>query len=145
MRIDIDLRATRGEAGFQAIIDIVPDTKKAPAKPKAVEELKDAKEPKADGKKDPESDPPVPAAQAGNKTLSIASGKLSGAKGDTVILDELPEAKTGDQDPVEGMKPVLAAVPSSAPAANEDKPEAPAQSKEPPKSIFSNLKKPVNG
>lgn len=113
MKIEIDLRATRGDAGFVANIDILPEGGKratAPATRAAA---------------------PVPTPAPAAKPAPVAA---------TVTAVAEPEVQSPPPPP-EGVEETAVGEPSPAPV-EETVAAAPAPS--PAKSLFANLKKPVN-
>lgn len=116
MKIDIDLRATRGSEGFTAVVDILPDNgpgnkqtkpQTAPAKTTA-----------------PVAEKPTPA-------------KTEAPKAEVEEAAEEPEAEAVAEVETAPKKGIL-------PFAKKEAEPAPESTGEPTKSIFASLKKPVN-
>lgn len=109
MKIEIDLRATRGDAGFMATIDIVPEN--TAAKPRT--------EP-----------PPAPAPRAtvATTTKPAATQSAPAPESAEALVVEADPAPAQVDEPATTAE-TMAEAPAPAPA---------------PKSLFANLKKPVN-
>jgi hypothetical protein len=152
MRIDIALKATRGEEGTTAIIDIVKDEvvltgKKVETKAEAVVTKSTASVPAPVKKESPElpkftPEASVPVASQGKEeVLAQPAGSTdSGPSTDSTEPTNTAEAGTaGDEPPVDGMTQA-AAEPSSTEAAQSTTAEEVA-AKPAGRSLFPNLKR----
>lgn len=121
-RIDIDLKATRGEQGFQAVIDIVPN------------------DDKPSGSKAPTATKAAPAAVAKAEPAASTTSKAS-----TASVFKKPKAEALVETTEVAAEEPTAEVPSNVtPITKAEEPAPAAEDAEAPRSIFSNLRKPVN-
>ena len=114
MKIDIDLRATRGSEGFTAVVDIMPD----------------------DGPGNKQTKPQTAPA----KTTAPVAEKPAPAKTEAPkaeVEEAQPEAEPEAEVEAAPKKGIL-------PFAKKEAEPAPEPTGEPTKSIFASLKKPVN-
>jgi len=125
-RIDIDLKATRGPEGYQAVIDIVPENTPAPVRKNTEEDQPAAKDQKE------VKETPKP----------IAKAKPFAAKEDKseVVTQEVGE--TPAAEPETAPEPETEAGTKANETAKDEAPETPPASNT--RSIFANMKKPVN-
>lgn len=117
-RIDIDLKATRGPEGYQAVIDIVPDTSPAPVRKSSDDEpAKETPKPKAK------------AFAARETKAEVATQEVEASGADVPETAPETEAETQVEEDTQDAAP---------PEASDDKPTTA------PKSIFANMKRSVN-
>lgn len=122
-RIDIDLKATRGDQGFQAVIDIRPEN---------------------DGPQGTKPKAAAPAAKPATAPVTIGKGpatKAAEAKVETKVEAEtVAESKAAAEETAQD-NTKAETLPEATEATETNSDEAP---KEAPRSIFGGLRKPVN-
>lgn len=134
-RIDIDLRATRGPEGFQAFIDIRPETDPEPTT-KA-----DKSETASAAKAEPAKKPPVTASTSGTTKSVFAKTKLEKPVEEPVATND-DKAEPATDETREPANDTVADVPFDV---SDTKTEVAADTDATPaRSIFSSLRKPVN-
>jgi hypothetical protein len=143
MRIDIDLRATRGEDGYTAVIDITPNDTPPGGEP--IPETTPVTKPKAKAKETAApSAEPAPEAPTEPKAAKPKAAP-SIFKKPAPIPQEGPVVSSDDMAPTD---PVETPAEASAEPVAADEPaveQAPVESDAPaPRSIFAGLRKPVN-
>lgn len=132
-RIEINLRATRGEEGATAEIDIVPDVPEEPEAPVAVEEVKPVLVRRTRGPNKPKTEP-----------VEVEEAAASDADADSAQIDT-PENDLLADTPATGSEEALAseaAATEPAEEATEAKPTAAVEeTPKPRQSLFSGLNK----
>lgn len=173
MAIDVSLRATRGDEGFQALINIYPESEKiAPATTKPAKAKTNDDQPATTKPRRPKAEAParnIPFLVTSEETISAPAPTedMPAASVTTIaaaVVEELPETvaeeptvdqgseeepEAGEVEPDAVIETAQAAAsnklsiftPKAATAQVEDTAPAPAERK----SIFGDLKKPVNG
>lgn len=141
-RIDIDLRATRGAEGFQAVIDIRPDRDPEGTKTTQTTESKPA--PRKEASPAAKSGPSASVTPSVFRKAEVTTTKVIKAKEEETPANDTAEDVEAKEDTVVPFEPTKKVEAQEAQEAQTAKADEEAKTEEAPRSIFAGLRKPVN-